>query len=601
MRKWLVLCFWLCASAAQAADFDYTAFARIPVQHEGRIKPLSTLAHVTLARIHGRDTVDEMTAIAWLAHAMFNPADAMQMPLFPIRDPQTLATLRLTESADHYYSFTTLSPALAAQKTLIQSLSAQPARTLSATQRNLLALHEHVGLYGQILFSCTLFLPLAITLPPDMVLPASDTPAGFLDYYPDLPAIEKRLRALVKQKGSDVSRYSGTELALSQAGYLLNATRENGSINRMLKLLPPPWQGEEWLSPWEIFDQSQGSPQTRSQIKNWQTLALAYQRQDTAGWHATSEQLAAAAHNFPQVRPFMLTLETWYYALDPLGLCLMLYVAAGVLLCVRRLNAPARVTLWVAALLHVFAIITRVLILERPPVGTLYESMIFVSAISVWFGLYVGQRLGLITAALSGAFILLVSQNFGQADDTMSMLIAVLNTHFWLTTHVLCVTTGYGFGIAATIAAHAYLILRLLKKTANSAFKLGYTAALLALFFTTLGTMLGGIWADQSWGRFWGWDPKENGALLICLWLIWLLHAKTTGRFRETGVALSLALLGPVIATSWLGVNLLGTGLHSYGFTDKAAFAFIGYCATEMIFAMAAFFLLKRPVYAHSR
>jgi hypothetical protein len=88
--------------------------------------------------------------------------------------------------------------------------------------------------------------------------------------------------------------------------------------------------------------------------------------------------------------------------------------------------------------------------------------------------------------------------------------------------------------------------------------------------FSFVGTVLGGIWADQSWGRFWGWDPKENGALLIVLWNAIILHARWGGLVRDRGI-MNLAIFGNIVTSfSWFGVNMLGIGLHSYGFMDAA-------------------------------
>src|SRR5437763_1739057 len=85
-----------------------------------------------------------------------------------------------------------------------------------------------------------------------------------------------------------------------------------------------------------------------------------------------------------------------------------------------------------------------------------------------------------------------------------------------------------------------------------------------------VGTVLGGIWADQSWGRFWGWDPKENGAVLIVLWCAIILHARWGGFIRQRGLMV-MAIFGNVVTSfSWFGVNMLGVGLHSYGFMQKA-------------------------------
>ena len=91
-----------------------------------------------------------------------------------------------------------------------------------------------------------------------------------------------------------------------------------------------------------------------------------------------------------------------------------------------------------------------------------------------------------------------------------------------------------------------------------------------ATLFSFVGTVLGGIWADQSWGRFWGWDPKENGAFIIVLWNAIYLHVRWDGMVRERGL-MNLAIFGNIVTSfSWFGVNMLGIGLHSYGFMDAA-------------------------------
>jgi cytochrome c biogenesis factor len=94
---------------------------------------------------------------------------------------------------------------------------------------------------------------------------------------------------------------------------------------------------------------------------------------------------------------------------------------------------------------------------------------------------------------------------------------------------------------------------------------------------------LGGIWADQSWGRFWGWDPKENGALLIVLWLIWVLHAKLSGDLNRILMLAALSFTSVIVALAWIGVNLLGVGLHSYGFTEGLFWGLGIFVAFEII------------------
>jgi hypothetical protein len=113
-----------------------------------------------------------------------------------------------------------------------------------------------------------------------------------------------------------------------------------------------------------------------------------------------------------------------------------------------------------------------------------------------------------------------------------------------------------------------------------------YGVLAFATLFSFVGTVLGGIWADQSWGRFWGWDPKENGALLIVIWCVLYLHARWGKVFGEIGL-MNIAILGNIVtAWSWFGVNMLGVGLHSYGFMDKAFYGLLAYAIVNSLFIL---------------
>ena len=112
-----------------------------------------------------------------------------------------------------------------------------------------------------------------------------------------------------------------------------------------------------------------------------------------------------------------------------------------------------------------------------------------------------------------------------------------------------------------------------------------YGVVCFSLLFSLIGTILGGIWANESWGRFWGWDPKENGALMICLLEIAMLHGRFAGWLRTRGFAFVSLLLGMIVCFSWWHVNLLGVGLHSYGFTSGIQTSLYTYYAIEVAFA----------------
>ena len=147
---------------------------------------------------------------------------------------------------------------------------------------------------------------------------------------------------------------------------------------------------------------------------------------------------------------------------------------------------------------------------------------------------------------------------------------AVLDTNFWLATHVVVVTIGYSATFFAGFLGAGWLLGGGRTRHGPGLAKMIYGVVCFASLASFVGTVLGGIWADQSWGRFWGWDPKENGAALIVLWNLTLLHARWGGLVRDRGVAV-LAVGGNIVtAWSWFGTNMLGVGLHSYGFMDSA-------------------------------
>jgi ABC-type transport system involved in cytochrome c biogenesis permease subunit len=168
------------------------------------------------------------------------------------------------------------------------------------------------------------------------------------------------------------------------------------------------------------------------------------------------------------------------------------------------------------------------------------------------------------------------------------MLQAVLDTNFWLATHVVAITLGYASTFVAGLLAIIYIVrgvftTTLKDQTSKALARMVYGIVCFATLFSFVGTVLGGIWADQSWGRFWGWDPKENGALLIVIWNALILHARWGGMVRERGI-MTLAVVGNIITSfSWFGVNMLGIGLHSYGFMDAAFKWLMGFTISQVV------------------
>jgi ABC-type transport system involved in cytochrome c biogenesis permease subunit len=280
--------------------------------------------------------------------------------------------------------------------------------------------------------------------------------------------------------------------------------------------------------------------------------------------------------------------EFFYNALSPLYQSSVIYVfgfifaACGWIFWTKGFNRISFFLILIGFLIHSFAIYERIIISGRPPVTNLYSSAVFISWATVLIGLVIQAlfRIGIgnVLASLSGFVGLLIAVNLAVGQDTFKVVVAVLDTQFWLATHVVCITLGYGTTYVAGILGMIYIVRGVLIPTFRSddikvVPRIIYGITCFAIFFSFVGTVLGGLWADDSWGRFWGWDPKENGALIIVIWNALVLHARWGGMVRERGLAV-LSVFGCIVTTwSWFGVNQLGIGLHSYGFTQGVLLA----------------------------
>lgn len=582
-------------------------FASIPIAHEGRIKPLDSFARATLKNLSGRENIEDQNAVEILATALFNPASGIEKKIFKIEDENLRHRLGLTERKVVLYSLEEISPGLKNTTSAVAALLRSGKKDFGKDDRALLDIHEKALSYMALLRSLSLLLPLNIELPEKYKL-ARDEAISFLNLKKLEQDLSADLRIIIRKKGENFDSYNEDEKNIAVAAYQLEIMAAGGSGNDVLKIIPPQWESDhgDWHAPWEILQSGEGSPRSAKLLDAWREMGQAYNEKDNSNWQratATARELALAQAG--NIAPWRFQLEILQNEFPPVLISLILYALSfaatlGFVIFEKRvLRFTAFSMLSIGAIIHSFGLAARILILDRPPVGTLYESLIFVALMSVLIALFIEKSLknntGLLLGSIAGTALGLVSLTFAGEGDTMEMLTAVLNTNFWLATHVLCITLGYGWCILTAILAHLALFSRKYNFSnyngEKSIFAL-HTLAILSLLFTAIGTILGGIWADQSWGRFWGWDPKENGALLIVLWLVWALHAKLGGQFKERGFLASMAFLNVIVAISWIGVNLLGVGLHSYGFTDGMFYGFAGFIAFET--ALIGFLSMKR-------
>ncbi len=277
--------------------------------------------------------------------------------------------------------------------------------------------------------------------------------------------------------------------------------------------------------------------------------------------------------------------EVFFNHFSPFYYCAVLYLAAFILASLSWLGwtDPLRRSsnwlLWFTFAVHTLALIGRIYISGRPPVTNLYSAAVFIGWGAVLLGLVLesSYRLGLgnIVAAVGGFLTLLVAHFLSLDGDTLIVMTAVLDTQFWLATHVVCITLGYAttyvaglFGVLYVLLVHVFPVLKDAERRELT--RMMYGTLCFAIMFSFIGTVLGGLWGDDSWGRFWGWDPKENGALIIVLYNAIGLHARWGGVVKARGLAL-LTIGGNIVVTwSYFGVNELGAGLHSYGASETS-------------------------------
>jgi ABC-type transport system involved in cytochrome c biogenesis permease subunit len=544
-----------------AGAFDLAGFGRLPVLADGRIKPLDTIARTSLLMLQGRQRLSAagdrtVEPEEWLLDMLFRPAVADSYQIFRIDNPDVLSLFGLGsgDSAGRVrFSFAELQTGVAELDRQAQLAEPVEAQTRTAFQRGVVELREHLEYYSRLKYS----------------LQTPDGPNLLADL--DAPA----------------------RLAADRASF------EAMETFSPLRAIPPadPARPDDWRSAGQALLATLAGGAPDPQLRFYAALGQAWRAAQPEAFNPLiqAEQGTLAARFPGAVR--RCAFEAGFNQAEPFYTSLVLYVAAFLLAVISWLKWPAelgRAAFWlmgVAFLLATAGILARMWLEGRPPVTNLYSSALFIGWGAVALCLVLERINRNAVASSAGSLIgfgtLVIAHNLSLSGDTLEMMRAVLDSNFWLSTHVVTVTTGYASTFLAGFLATIYIVRGVLTRTldrptADSLARMVYGIVCFATLFSFVGTVLGGIWADQSWGRFWGWDPKENGALIIVLWNAVILHCRWGGLIKQRGL-MCLAVFGNIVtAWSWFGTNMLGIGLHSYGFTNAAFQGLIVFVAVQL-------------------
>ncbi len=673
MKKWLpilitaVMAAWFLSTLRppQEKTFAFSQFGKLPVVFNGRVQPMDSLARNSLLQIREKQEANlepwkshmahpkMISATEWLAYVMMDPATADQWQVFRVDNPDLISLLKLPakDEAQHqdgqHYSWSQIQPSLHAldDETTRIMTEKKDASTRTAYEKAAVKLRERLWLYLQLKNTME---PEDTDLKAEVAKLQSVYPRVKESLVPFNQALDSylKLRSLRGQKAPQTMMDQQTALTqdavekflavakTTQAGKAY--TRDDlatvfeevehltSVINLGVPLLVPPREAglarDSWRDVSSTLLDGLRAGQTDPSVGSFAAISSAFQATDASQFN---QQLvmyrSALASSFPkEVRKA--GWEVLFNRMQPFYNAMVIYILAGVLALVFWVNFSEtlrRTSVWLiglALIIHTTGLIFRMVLEGRPPVTNLYSSAIFIGFGAVVLGLILERffRNGIGAVVASGiAFItLIIAHHLALTGDTMEMMRAVLDTNFWLATHVVVVTLGYASTFVAGFLGIVYIVLGFFtdrlsvkltpgKAAAVGAAGMGKSASMgdnfgksltrmiygivcFATLFSFVGTVLGGIWADQSWGRFWGWDPKENGALIIVLWNALILHLRWGGMIRERGMATASVIGNIVTSWSWFGVNMPGIGLHSYGFMDSAFYWLVGFVVSQL-------------------
>ncbi len=251
---------------------------------------------------------------------------------------------------------------------------------------------------------------------------------------------------------------------------------------------------------------------------------------------------------------------------------------------------------------HTFGLLLRWYISGHAPWSNGFESMIYISFATILAGIIFAKNSSMtISATAILAALTLFIAHLSWMDSQISNIVPVLKS-YWLTIHVSVITASYGFLGLGAILGFINLILFILRK--NSKFldlsikELTYInemSLIVGLILLSIGNFLGGVWANESWGRYWGWDPKETWTLVTMLIYIFILHMRFIPNFNSIYIFNIMSLVGfASVIMTYFGVNFYLSGLHSYAKGDPVPVPDFVYYTIIIVFTTIALAFPKR-------
>jgi len=568
----------------QSGEYQWALLGQIPVLHEGRVKPLDTVARAELLALRGKQVVrtPDRTYLPmdWLAEVVVHPEKADTLPLVAIGNSEILGMLGQKTESKPTLTFKDLVPYLDKIESEAAAAEQTESKARSRYERDIIGLKSKLVAYTQLKNT---FRPEGV---PDFQLYTQR-------YVDNVPNARVQLMAHSDQPQSDaetVQSLSEIMLYFKQLHYISRAS--------LVRVCPPLDGGANWMTLGDGYLILLKNPQPHPAAPLITAAFGAYEHGNSASFNAA----LAAYHDVLEHSHFegmtkikveyYFTQSQIFYGLMIVYVLVVLGTFTGWLLDREWL---LRWMFWITTWgfgFHTIAIGVRMWIEGRPPVTNLYTSSVFVGWVAILLGIVLERLyrygIGTMVSGMIGFSTLIVAHHLSLQGDTMQMMQAVLDSNFWLSTHVVTICIGYGATFLAGFLAIIYVFRGVFTRrfdevTRSNLIRMIYAIICFALLFSFVGTVLGGIWADQSWGRFWGWDPKENGAMIIVLWNAAILHSRWGGIIRDRGLV-AMALFGNIVTSfSWFGVNMLGVGLHSYGFMDQAFIGLMAFIFSQLV------------------